>query len=106
MAYPAGVQTVTLRLGSSFDSAGTLASISGHVVPMFGAGADHLVWSATGQTYAKVRTNLAWNDAEKVALATVPHPTQAGWKDQTQASFSGWSYQINAIAVYASGERH
>ncbi len=105
MAYPAGVQTVTLRLGSSFDSAGTLASISGHVVPMFGAGADHLVWSATGQTYAKVRTNLAWDDTEKVALATVPHPTQAGWKDQTQATFAGWSYQISAIAIYASGER-
>ena len=105
MAYPAGVQTVTLRLGSSFDSAGTLAKIEGNVVPQFGAGADHLVWTATGQTYAKVRTNLAWDDAEKVALATVPLPSQAGWRDQTQASFVGWSYQINAVAVYASGER-
>ena len=64
MAYPAGVQTVTLRLGASFDSAGTLASISGHVVPLFGAGADHLVWGATGQTYAKVATALAWDDID------------------------------------------
>lgn len=106
MSYPAGVQTVTLRLGSSFDSAGTLASITGHVMPMMGAGADHLVWTATGQTYAKVRTALEWDDAEKVAYAVVPHPSQAGWKDQTQASFSGWSYQITAVAAYASGERH
>lgn len=105
MAYPAGVQTVTLRLGSSFDSAGTLASISGHVVPLFGAGADHLVWGATGQTYAKVRTALAWDDTEKVAYAVVPLPTQAGWTDPTQAAFSGWSYQISAIAAYAGGER-
>ena len=105
MAYPAGVQTVTLRLGSSFDSAGTLASISGHVAPLFGAGADHLVWGATGQTYAKVRTALAWDDTEKVAYAVVPLPTQAGWTDPTQAAFSGWSYQISAIAAYAGGER-
>ena len=106
MPYPAGVQTVTLRLGSSFDSAGTLASVSGYVMPIMGGGADHLVWSATGQTYAKVRTALAWDAAEGVAYATVPHPTQAGWRDQTQASFSGWSYQITAVAVYASSERH
>ena len=106
MAYPAGVQTVTLRLGSSFDSAGTLASISGEVVPLFGLGADHLVWPDTGQTYAKVSTSLAWDDTEKVAYATVPHPTQAGWRDQTQATFTGWSYRITAVAVYAGGERH
>jgi len=104
MSYPVGVQTVTLRLGSSFDSAGMLAKIEGNVVPLFGAGADHLVWGATGQTYAKVLTKLAWDDTEKVAVAIVPHPTQAGWKDQTQATFSGWSYKISAVAVYASGE--
>lgn len=105
MAYPPGIQTVTLRLGSTFDSAGTLASIAGTVTPLWGVGADHLVWGATGQTYAKVSTSLMWDDTEKVAYATVPHPTQAGWRDQTQAAFSGWSYRITAVAAYASGER-
>ena len=104
MAYPVGVQTVTLRLGSTFDSAGTLANISGQVTPVLGVGADHLVWAATGQTYAKVQTKLTWDDTEKVAYATVPRPSQDGWKDQTQASFSGWSYKITAMATYASGE--
>lgn len=105
MAYPVDIQTVTLRLGSSFDSAGSLARIEGHVVPLFGVGADHLVWGATGQTYAKVATALAWDDAEEVALAVVPHPAQAGWRDQTQAAFAGWSYKITAEATFAGGQR-
>jgi len=105
MAYPPGIQTVTLRLGSTFDSAGTLASIVGNVVPLFGLGADRLVWNDTGQTYAKVSTPLTWDDTEKVAYATVPHPTQAGWRDQTQATFTGWSYRIAAVAAYADGQR-
>jgi translation initiation factor 1 (eIF-1/SUI1) len=86
MAFPVGVVTCTLTFGSVFDWSGLNASVSVTVVPT-----HTLVWTATGQVFAKFPL-VAVASEGMPAQVVVPVVDQDGFVDADGNDFTMWAY--------------
>lgn len=110
MALPIGVQKVTVHIGNSFAVAGTEATITGTISPIFGGTVKRAIWQATGGALSSVVEKFESIDGGE-AFVQVPDPHQAGWVvPETGAdgqtlyrAISDWGYRVDAVARFPGG---
>lgn len=91
MAWPNGMELVTVTVGSSLSFFGDEQAIKVTVTPVIGGTVGRLVWAATGQPVvfgSKTFTGVAGT----VASFTVPNPDQAGFIDGAGNAVTNWAY--------------
>lgn len=91
MAWPNGMELVTVTVGSSLSFFGDEQAIKVTVTPVIGGTVGRLLWAATGQPVvfgSKTFTGVAGT----VASFTVPNPDQPGFIDGAGNAVSKWAY--------------
>ena len=98
--FPIDVTLIPVKWGSFLTPTGQLPRrVTVQVSPVLGEGTA-VVWAATGDTLTTFRA--VSRDSDEVEF-TVPAVDQAGWRDNTGAAFSEWSYEAHAIVDFGSG---
>lgn len=91
MAYPEGMQLVSVTVGSSLDFFGNHQPVKVSVAPVLGGSAVRLIWEATGQPVV-VTSREFTGEAGVAATFTVPNPDQGGFIDGAGNEVRNWSY--------------
>lgn len=91
MAYPSGMQLVTVTVGSSLSFFGTPLSVKVSVSPVLGGSAVRLIWAATGQTVVAGPMEFK-GDAGSIASFEIPNPDQPGFINGAGNEARNWSY--------------
>lgn len=98
--FPIDVTLIPVKWGSFLTPTGQLPRrVTVQVSPVLGEGTS-IVWAATGDTLTTFRAVA--RDSDEVEF-TVPAVDQAGWRDNTGAAFSEWSYEARAFVDFGSG---
>lgn len=91
MAWPNGMELVTVTVGSSLSFFGDEQAIKVTVTPVIGGTVGRLLWAATGHPVvfgSKTFTGVAGT----VASFTVPNPDQPGFIDGAGNAVTNWAY--------------
>lgn len=91
MAYPAGVELVSVTVGSSLNFFGTPLPIKVQVSPVLGGSATRLIWAATGQTVVAGAMEFS-GEAGSIASFDIPNPDQPGFLNGAGNEARNWSY--------------
>lgn len=105
MAYPAGVTQATITVGGSIDWFGEqVQSLTAHVTPVIGGGADHLVHRETGVTMVVASREFSDNGAGFLSFQ-LPHVDQRGWFDGSGRETTMWAYSVQVAVGLQDGSR-
>lgn len=91
MAWPNGMELVTVTVGSSLSFFGDEQAIKVTVTPVIGGTGGRLIWAATGQPVV-IGSKTFQGVAGTVASFTVPNPDQSGFIDGAGNAVTNWAY--------------
>lgn len=98
MAFPAGVTTATITLGTMFDFRGeAVDDLSASIEVFLGGNATKLNYRSTGQTALKSK----WTESTKDGILSfqLPHTDQAGFYAGDGGEAKNWAYIITITAI-------
>lgn len=97
MAYPAGMQLVSVTVGSALSWHGEDRQLSVQIRPILGGNAKRLVWGATGQVIVPETATYKAEPGNIVSF-TLPHPAYPGLIDGAGNEVLNWSYHATITA--------